>query len=196
MPPPATTERAGRGSALHRVGLLAAAAVLATACGAPPAPEGRVAPGLEQVRSHVGVEPSESRFWEQQPLRGRLEHLLGERLPTLVACLEAAGPLEEDSGVVHAFGAVEVAGGLHGAVLLVDPARDVVNVRLKINRAVQELHEDGVDLPTPEPVAAFFRSIDERLFAESRALGPSAEDDSPPAGDGRRGAPSGRRPIR
>jgi len=129
----------------------------------------------------VGQRPADVELWKWAPLRERLDHLLGERTDSLTACLEAAGPIDEEAGIVHAYGVIENSQGLVGAVLLVDPSRDVINVRYKINRVVQEFHENGVALTTPGSVTAFLRSLDERLFAESRSSGDGRESASEPA---------------
>jgi hypothetical protein len=144
-------------------GIPALALALALGCGsgqegatkpADPAPAAAAsaATGLDGLRAYVGKYPRDVHLFETEPLRTRLLALLGTRYTALLVNFGTQGPLSEENGVLYAIGNKPHAGGDSAAVLLVDPARDLIHVYLLDELEMAELRERDEPIALPADV--------------------------------------------
>jgi hypothetical protein len=116
-----------------------------------PAPAGA---GLEGLRAYVGKYPRDVHLFETEPLKTRLLGLLGDRYTGLLVNFGTQGPLSEENGVLYAIGNKPHAGGDSAAILLVDPARDLIQVYLLDELEMAELRERDEPIALPADVEA------------------------------------------
>lgn len=93
----------------------------------------------------------------------------------------------EHKNVLVALGSFTHRDGATGAVLLIDPSRDVINVRFKVNRIVQEFNEGGLNLQAPPELDALFAEVQATFYGTGLEPEPAAKpaeepEDRPGAG--------------
>lgn len=168
----------------------ALALLLALACGpggegapppaeTPPAPPVVTPPAdypspLAVLRADVGRYPRDLDLFAREPLAGRLQALLGERLPVLVENLGVQSPLLEEDGILYVTGNKPHGGGTDAAALVIDLRRDAVWVWLLVAGESEALLDRDVEVELPADV---------RIVLENAEPAPLPEDDEDHAQD-------------
>jgi hypothetical protein len=119
---------------------------------APPAATSPAAAGLESLRPLVGKYPRDVQLFDTEPLHSRLLALLGTRYTVLLLNFGTQNPLAEENGVLYAIGNKPHAGGDSAAILLLDPARDLIHVYLLDELEMAELRERDEPIALPADV--------------------------------------------
>lgn len=94
---------------------------------------------LASLRALVGSYPGErTDYLRQGALAQRLQALLGEDYPVLLANLGTSGPLVQDGALLYISGNRPHEGGDEQAAVVVDPARNALRVWLVHSGSAQE----------------------------------------------------------
>lgn len=115
---------------------------------------------LVALRGYVGSYPHGSyNFLEQGPLAVRLQRMLGEQYPVLLANLRTVSPLEEEQGRWFISGNRPHEGGAEVAAIVVDAAQNAVRVWLLHDGRQQEFVDpSGAQVPWPQEVQTLLRN--------------------------------------
>jgi hypothetical protein len=160
---------------LHRLHLALALAATLAACGrkeepveanaaatveAAPSPPGAAA-DWSSLGALVGKLPVDSGLFDTSAAAGEFHSLLGLKLGTLKTNLQTSSPLREEGGVIFSSGNKAHEGGMNQAYVIVDPARQAVEVGLWENGRLAVYRTAGADLPKPQDIQVMIRNAAE-----------------------------------
>ncbi len=100
----------------------------------------------------VGRYPREVKLWESEPLKSRLQTLLGQRAELLRRNMEVEGPIQHEGPLYFVMGNRPHYGGEEAAIIAIDERADVIHVWLLSGGRLDYYADGRSDLPMPTDI--------------------------------------------
>jgi hypothetical protein len=103
---------------------------------------------LSYLSKYLGQQPDSVNLWETEPLRFKLEELLGNDLATFLKYMQHAAPLQQE----RVFYTISKATNKNFAFILVDPDADKVHVSIVEDGIRKQYQTPGEDFYLPNSI--------------------------------------------